>query len=208
MSNDSKDAAATWDERAASWDDQAEAHVYASQAFETLEPVVRQHLGAFDELRVLDFGAGTGLLTAKLAPLCRDVVAVDIAPKMIEMLAAKSAREGWSNVAVHTGELEQLVGSGEVQGAFDLVVASSVCSFLPDFTSSLSLLRSLLRPGGLFVQWDWHGATAGDWAKGFTREQVAAAYETAELAPLSIGLGFIFHFDGNELEVLMGVGRR
>ncbi|MCH8334286.1 MAG: class I SAM-dependent methyltransferase [Proteobacteria bacterium] len=37
---------------------------------------------------------------------------------------------------------------------FDLVVASSVCSFLPDYNSTLRDLSSALKPGGLFVQWE------------------------------------------------------
>ena len=42
-----------------------------------------------NEIRVLDFGCGTGLLTEKIAPLVNEIVAIDSSPKMIEVLRKK-----------------------------------------------------------------------------------------------------------------------
>lgn len=94
-----------------------------------------------------------------------------------------------------------------LQQPFDLIVASSVCTFLPDFGEQLKFMAQLLRPGGLFVHWDWH-AGAEDWATGFTVEQVASAYETASLNLVSCGVAFNFAFGEKSYEVLMGVARR
>ncbi len=206
MADIDSDAVATWDERAATWDDRTETHVYAEQAFATLAPVVAAELGGWSQLRVLDFGAGTGLLTEKLAPLCREVVASDLSPKMIQILNRKADAKGWSNVTSLEGDLD--LTSAELRKNFDLIVASSVCSFLPDFSAELSRLSSTLRPGGLFVQWDWLADAAGDWARGLTPEAVRSAYQGASLEVVSVGRGFMFSFDGNTMEVLQGVGRR
>ena len=197
-----------WDERAATWEDQPESHTYAKQALATLEPVVETHLGAWKDLRVLDFGAGTGLLTERLAPLCREVVALDPSPRMIEVLDNKVAHEKWENVATIAGYFEHESGARpELREPFDLIVASSVCSFLPDFPAELSRLGAVLRPGGLFVQWDWLADTAGDWASGLSRDDIEAAYKHASLEVISAGPGFVFSFDGKELDVLQAVGR-
>lgn len=201
-----------WDERADAWDEQEATHVYAAQAFETLGPQVGAHLGGWDGLRVLDFGAGTGLLTAKLAPRCREVVALDLSPKMIAQLDKKAASEGWDNVSSFAGPLSAL----KETAAFDLIVASSVCSFLPDFTGALRQLSSRLRPGGLFVQWDWRESAADDWRKsgagegsgGFSEQDLRHAYASAKLDVLRADLGFTFVFDDDELDVLMGVGKK
>ena len=67
-----------WDELAATWEDRDETHVYARQALATLEPFVTKHLGGFEGKRLLDFGAGTGLLVDHLAPKCREIVALDL----------------------------------------------------------------------------------------------------------------------------------
>jgi len=203
------EATKTWDDRAATWEEQKEAHTYADQAFATLEPVVEEHIGPWEGLRVLDFGAGTGLLTAKLAPLCREVVALDLSPKMIGVLDDKVAREGWENVVGIAGELQALAETrSELRESFDLIVASSVCSFLPDFPAELVRLASMLRAGGLFVQWDWHADEAGDWARGFTSDDLTAAYDRASLRAISAAVGFLFSFDGKEMEVLQGVAQR
>lgn len=193
-------SADTWDEAASGWDERDETHVYATQAFDTLVPQVSRHLGEWSGLRVLDFGAGTGLLTAKLAPKCRELFALDASPAMIARLDAKVEAEGWRNVATHAGPLSSWGGVGEL----DLIVASSVCSFLPDFSAELCRLSALLRTGGLFVQWDWRGGD-GD---GLSEGEVRSAYDAAELKAMFVGQGFIFELEDNQLEVLMGVGRK
>ncbi len=172
----------------------------------TIAPVVEAELGGWSQLRVLDFGAGTGLLTEKLAPLCREVVALDLSPKMIQALNKKTNARAWSNVTSLAGDLD--LTRPELPEKFDLIVASSVCGFLPDFSAELSRLSSTLRPGGLFVQWDWHAEEAGDWARGLTPEAVKSAHQSASLEVVSVGRGFMFSFDGNTMEVLQGVGRR
>lgn len=194
----------TWDERADAWDEQEETHVYAAQAFETLVPHVEEHLGEWSDLRVLDFGSGTGLLTAKLAPRCRELVALDLSPKMIAQLDVKAAREGWHNVSSFAGPLSSWTDTN----SFDLIVASSVCSFLADFPGDLRQLSSKLRPGALFVQWDWQKNAAAGWSEGFSEEDLRRAYDVAQLDVIRADLGFTFAFGGNELGVLMGVGKK
>lgn len=201
------EAAELWDGRAAAWDARPESHTYAERAFATLRPFVEEHLGPWRGLRVLDFGAGTGLLTAKLAPLCREVVALDISTEMIRALDAKVAREGLGNVAALAGELEALCRHRpELQQPFDLVVASSVCGFLPDFPAEVVRIRSLLCPGGCFVQWDWR--RDGGSTRGLTLDGIRAAYAGASLDVVFADIGFLFTFDENEMVVLQAVGRR
>ena len=47
-----------------------------------------------------------------------------------------------------------------VQPVFDLIVASSVCAFVPDYQQTLSDLQLLLKEDGVFVQWDWRSVFA------------------------------------------------
>ncbi len=200
----------TWDERAAGWEDQKETHRYAEQAFASIESLIPSLLGDWAQLRVLDFGCGTGLLTERLAPLCNHVVGLDLSSKMIAVLEEKCDREDINNVTPIAGMVRDPSVRGHIglTAPFDLVVASSVCSFLPDFPSTLGVLISLLRPGGLFVQWDWQVDAAGSWAEGFTPEGIASVYEAALLGVVQIGTGFMFSFGGKEMGVLLGIGQR
>lgn len=198
-----------WNERASRWDAQPETHIYAAQAFSLLGPVVAREFGTWGELRVLDFGAGTGLLTEKLAARCSEVVAIDSAHVMIRVLNEKFAETKHRNVITIAGSLTERLRERhpDLRRSFDLIVASSVCTFLPDFSEQLTLLAKMIRPGGLFVHWDWH-ASAGDWAKGFTVAEVEGAYRTAALHLVSCGVGFDFTFGDCSYEVLMGIARR
>lgn len=42
------------------------------------------------EMKIMDFGAGTGLLSFKIAPMVNQVVGVDLSKKMLEQLASKN----------------------------------------------------------------------------------------------------------------------
>jgi len=46
------------------------------------------------EMRVMDFGAGTGLLSSRVAPLVKRIHAVDLSPAMLEQLVRKPELAG------------------------------------------------------------------------------------------------------------------
>ena len=79
-------------ERAAQWDQNPE-RLAASRAFlEAMTPLAGQRLGG----RVLDFGAGTGLIGLPLAATASHVDLLDSSPGMMEVLRSKIAAEGLS----------------------------------------------------------------------------------------------------------------
>ena len=55
---------------------------------------IREHVPLHERMNVLDFGAGTGLISAQIAPLVNRIVAVDISQSMLDKLAAKSELKG------------------------------------------------------------------------------------------------------------------
>ncbi|MFT3917744.1 MAG: methyltransferase domain-containing protein [Anaeromyxobacteraceae bacterium] len=94
-----------------------------------------------DARRVLDVGAGTGALLARLAgrPGVR-LAAVDLAPGMCAM-----ARRAVPGAAVAAGDAEALPFG---PGAFDLVVSSSALQWLPRLDGALLEIARVLAPGG------------------------------------------------------------
>ena len=116
-----------WDSEAAGWDANPAVVTYAGGAWTSLRAAVS--LAA--DMRVLDFGCGTGLLTERIVPHVGEVVAVDASQAMIDVLAAKAlpnvraAARRWTPETIARDEL-----AGE---PFDLVVCSSVCAFLEDY---------------------------------------------------------------------------
>ena len=51
--------------------------------------VILEHVSLHDQIRVMDFGAGTGLITSQVAPLVKKIVAVDISETMLKKLFSK-----------------------------------------------------------------------------------------------------------------------
>ena len=189
-----------WDEYADGWDNNEDVISYSEKAFNSL-------LEAIDiqGLRVLDFGCGTGLLSEKLSPYAREIVALDTSEKMISILAKKCL----PNVYTISGELTAgLISEQKIfSEKFDLIIASSVCSFLPDFESTLTLLKSLLEPGGIFIQWDWL-ATGNDRDFGLSEEEILSTYNNVGFKLLSLDKAFSLESSEGEMSVIMGMAKK
>lgn len=191
-----------WDEYASGWDTNEDAREYANKAFDTFEQNVAPALSAPSTSRVLDFGCGTGLLAEKLAGRCGEIVAIDSSPKMIEVLKKKIKRLGVSNVVASDITVSGVTFRDHplFSKRFDLIVASSVCSFLPDYESTLRDLSSIMTPDGWFVQWDWI------WD--MPVERIRNAFRASGLVEHSIGKAFVMESNGRPAPVVMGIGRK
>ncbi|MDT8446487.1 MAG: class I SAM-dependent methyltransferase [bacterium] len=189
----------SWDDSALEWDSNPVVREYAGKAFEQLTGLID-----LTGLSVFDFGCGTGLLTEKLSPLVKSAVSLDTSPQMIRVLKEKNLPQ----VTAFCGALEDLKDpSGTPYPAhFDLVVASSVCAFVPDYAATLAQLRALLKPGGLLVQWDWETIEQVP-GPGFTQGQVEAALRQAGFESPQVTRAFSMPFFGEEKPVLMAVAK-
>lgn len=189
----------SWDQYAEGWDTNADVIVYSEKAYKTLVEIV-----SLAGLNILDFGCGTGLLTARMASTANRIVALDSSPKMISVLKNKQL----PNVDTLSVELsaETIKTNDLLHSKFDLIVASSVCAFLPDYESTLQLLKTLLKPNGLFIQWDWL-KTDDDSDFGFTEEIIESALTRADLKALSITIAFSLKSNKGAMQVLMGVAQ-
>ena len=103
--------------------------------------------------RVLDIGAGTGLLALALAPRVQSVWALDISPAMCEYLRTKAASAELDNVEPVLGSAVSLPLMEE---SVDLVVSNYCLHHLSDADKikSLEEIRRVLRPGGTVVLGD------------------------------------------------------
>jgi ubiquinone/menaquinone biosynthesis C-methylase UbiE len=97
--------------------------------------------------RALDSGAGTGALAFALAPLVREVVAVDVAPEFLAE-GRKRASADAANVEFVEGDAMALP-FGEAE--FDLAGSLKTLHHLPRPELAVAELARVTRPGGLLL---------------------------------------------------------
>ena len=133
-----------WNMRSAAYDQQSGkeyAAAYEKTAARTLKYVNGQS-------QVLEFACGTGITTVAIAPHVAFVRAIDISERMVAKAREKLEALGLSNV-----ELSQtdLFDPCLEEGSFDAVTAFNVLLYVENRGEVLARIRSLLKPGGMFL---------------------------------------------------------
>ncbi|PKF60177.1 SAM-dependent methyltransferase [Psychromonas sp. psych-6C06] len=188
-----------WDDYAGGWNVDKTVEEYADKAYSELVKNCD-----IEGLTVLDFGCGTGSLTQLISPAVKSIIAIDSSPEMIKYLDMKTLDNVTSISEYLSNEL--IVKRPEFESKFDLIVASSVCSFLPDYEATLSLLKSLLKEGGVFIQWDWlSNDDSSD--MGLTEKRVKEAFESNCFVGTKISSPFIMNSSKGNMPVLMAIGK-
>jgi SAM-dependent methyltransferase len=96
--------------------------------------------------RLLDVGSGPGTITADLAVLVREVVAVEIDDDAAAITRAGLAERGITNVEVVVGDVQ---GLALPDNAFDVVHAHQVLQHVTDPVAALREMARVTRPGGV-----------------------------------------------------------
>lgn len=124
----------------------------------------------------MDFGAGTGLVSAQVAPHVRKILAVDISEAMLSQLAQKPELAG--KVEVHCQDILAQPLAQRVQ----LIVSAMAMHHVEDTAALMHAFAAHLEPGGQVAladldkeDGDFHPPEAqGVYHAGFEREALAA----------------------------------
>lgn len=164
-------------DKAADWDQRPVPLQISEGVFAALASSVALH----DRARVMDFGAGTGLLAGKLAPRVAEIVAVDVSPAMLEQLAKKPELAG----KVETVCQDLVVTP--LGRTVDLVVSAMAMHHVKDTRALARALFEHLEPGGGVALADLDAedgsfhppGTEGVYHHGFDREALGAMLRDA-----------------------------
>jgi 2-polyprenyl-3-methyl-5-hydroxy-6-metoxy-1,4-benzoquinol methylase len=94
-----------------------------------------------EQMNVLDFGAGTGLLTAQVAARVNKVTAVDVSQSMLDQLIAKVELNG------KVEPLCQDIISQPLDTKFDLIVSAMAMHHVEDTDKMIQSFAVHLKPG-------------------------------------------------------------
>lgn len=167
-------------DKAAGWDTQP----VPVQISRGVSRVLSDAVPLSPDWRVLDFGAGTGLVCAQVAPRVARVVAVDVSEAMLAQLRAKPELAG--NVDVRCVDVTE-TPLGET---FDLVVSAMAMHHVADTARLLASLYAHLRPGGRVALADLDAEDGSFHAAG-TEGVFHAGFDRAALGALLGGAGFV-----------------
>ena len=161
--------------KAGDWD----ANQMRLQLSSAIGAAILEHIALDEQMEVMDFGAGTGLLTAHVAPRVRKVAAVDTSASMLDKLVAKPEFHG-KVTAVCQDITEQPLAT-----RFDLIISAMAMHHVEDTPRLFASFSEHLQPGGRVALADldkedgtFHPADVeGVFHHGFAREDLQRVIE-------------------------------
>lgn len=198
-----------FDEQAATWDDDADKLRRAHEVARAVESAA----SIPDAARLLEYGAGTGLVTQALLAMFRDlqVTLADNSSGMRQVLEQKIASGALPHQArVWDVDLERQPPPAD---HFDLIVTSLVLHHVHDLATVLSAFAKLLDPGGqlCIADLDQEDGTfhphGFDVHHGFDRQELAAALEQAGFVDVTITDCTQIDRDGTAYGVFLAVAQ-
>ena len=114
------------------------------------------------EMRVLEYGCGTGGTALAHAGHVAHLHAIDVSANMIEIAKAKQAEAGVGNV---TFEVSGIDAFQAADATYDAVLAMNVLHLVEDPARIIAKTAALLRPGGVFVSSTFAAQDQARWLK-------------------------------------------
>ena len=119
-------------------------HVINRKTHQKLKEIVSDLIEPDDS--VLECACGTGLLSAVIAPKCRQLTTTDFSGKMLEK--AEQNCRAFRNITYRKADITSLPFA---DGSFDKAVAGNVIHLLDDPLTALRELNRVVKDGGMLI---------------------------------------------------------
>jgi putative AdoMet-dependent methyltransferase len=162
------------------------------------------------EMLVMDFGAGTGLISSQVAPRVKKIVAVDISEAMLNKLADKPELAG-KVVTVCQDILNKPIDVG-----FDLIMSAMAMHHVKDTDKLVQTFSEHLKPGGMVALADLDAEdgsfhpenTEGVFHSGFERNDLMAIVKRHGFEDVRFYTAHIIDKNGGQYPIFLLVARR
>jgi len=100
------------------------------------------------EMRILEFGCGTGSTAIQHAPFVSHIDATDSAENMIQIGRQKAIEAGIDNITFTSATLKEFAAE---DASIDVVLGLNILHLIADWQDTLLEVHRILKPGGAFV---------------------------------------------------------
>jgi 2-polyprenyl-3-methyl-5-hydroxy-6-metoxy-1,4-benzoquinol methylase len=163
-----------------------------------------------ETMNVMDFGAGTGLITSQIAGKVEKVTAVDVSRAMLDKLMAKEELQGKVD-ALCSNILEQPLAI-----CFDLIVSAMAMHHVEDTDKLVACFAEHLKPGGKIALADldeedgtFHPADIeGVYHNGFNRDAFWSLLSRHNFKDIHFMTAHTIHKEGKSYPVFLVLATR
>ncbi len=132
-----------WDKIAERYSKQA---IADEAAYQRKLQVTREYFQP--DMEVLEFGCGTGSTAIIHAPYVKQIQAIDISSKMIEIAQGKADAKNVENVTFYQSSISEF---SVADRTFDAILGLSILHLLDNKEAVIAKVHKMLKPGGIFV---------------------------------------------------------
>lgn len=140
------------------------------------------------EMRIMDFGSGTGLLLTNIAPFVDKITAIDISSSMNEVLRSKI-----NSIKCNLEIVEIDLTKDTFDRKFDAIISSMAIHHIEDISNLFKKFYTLLNDNGFIALADldkedgsFHSTNTGVFHDGFDREKFLTIAKNAGFKDLKI----------------------
>lgn len=163
-----------------------------------------------ERMQVMDFGAGTGLISSQVAPLVEKIVAVDTSESMLNQLASKAELQQKVEIAC------QNILTNNLAKKFDLIMSAMALHHVDDTNKLMLKFAEHLHPGGLIALADldledgsFHAeGTEGIFHFGFDRHKLQCTLEDSGFVEINFVTAHTIQKEEKEYPVFLVVAKK
>jgi len=130
-----------FNEKSKSWDSDVTVKTLSS----AIGSLILEEVPLNAQMEVMDFGAGTGLISSYVAPLVNKIVAVDISAAMLDKLVSKPELDGKVEAVC------QDILKTPLEGRFDLIMSAMAIHHIEDTAKLIQAFSEHLKEGAMIA---------------------------------------------------------